>query len=351
MDKVDVSVILPIYNIKEEYLRKCVGSLMRQTKEEIEIILVNDGSTNNAYDVCMDLQKQDQRIKVLTQENQGVSVARNQGMAAATGEWICFVDPDDWVDESYVEHLYKDAVAHDADISVCDFYIYYSDKKEIINRSLDSESTVLEKEEKNRLMYQLLNKKLIGYYPREMSAGMPWARIFRHEFIKKFDLSFVPGMARMQDVIFCLYAMENANKIYYSSDALYHYRMDNASASHKYNPRIVEYFEKYYYETEVFLKIYEKPKECFDAFRMKKLTSINSYLLNYFFHDDNPESKKERRKELAELLEEPEYKKALNAINRKYLRKSEYVFVLLLKHRCYRLLELSTKLRDRAKYR
>ncbi|EPT2496917.1 glycosyltransferase family 2 protein, partial [Klebsiella pneumoniae] len=102
-----ISVILPIYNIKEEYLETCIQSVCRQTLDDIEIILVNDGSTNNCLEVCTKFSHLDNRIIVIDQPNSGVSVARNSGLDIARGEWIAFVDPDDWLEPDYLLSLYN----------------------------------------------------------------------------------------------------------------------------------------------------------------------------------------------------------------------------------------------------
>lgn len=115
-----ISIIVPVYNVKD-YIERCVASLLNQTKSEFEIILVDDGSTDGSGAICDKLQKTDSRIQVIHQQNRGLSGARNQGLKAAMGEWITYIDSDDWVDARYLEVLYQNAVQHQAEISVCSF--------------------------------------------------------------------------------------------------------------------------------------------------------------------------------------------------------------------------------------
>ena len=114
---VKVSVIVPAYNV-EGYINDCLESLVNQTLKEIEIIVVNDGSTDRTSEIISKFSAKDSRMKIINQENQGLSAARNNGMQQATGEYIGFVDSDDYIDLDFYEKLYEAAKTNDADISV-----------------------------------------------------------------------------------------------------------------------------------------------------------------------------------------------------------------------------------------
>ena len=114
-----VSIIVPVYKV-ENYIQKCLDSLKAQTYEQIEVLLVDDGSPDNCPAMCDAWAERDSRIKVVHKENGGLSDARNVGMAAATGEYIAFVDSDDWVDENYLMYLFQGLSKTEADISACD---------------------------------------------------------------------------------------------------------------------------------------------------------------------------------------------------------------------------------------
>ncbi len=348
MDKILVSIVLPVYNIKEEYLEKCVRSLMSQTESRIEIILVDDGSPNNAYEVCMRLAAEDSRVKAIHQENAGVSVARNTGLENAQGEYICFVDPDDWTAPSYIEELLKGFESEDTDFTICDCTVCYENSQRP-NPFLSTDKNVLTGKDKNKLLYQLVGKKICDYYPPEVAAGVPWGKMFRRSFIDKHNLRFIPGMVRMQDNIFCLYAIDSADKIHYVPKSLYFYRKEEGSACYKFNPNIMKYFEKYFYETRIFLEKTNQEAAAFDALRMKTLTSFNSYLTQYFFHNDNGKSFSEKKKDLFKLLECEPYKEALCKVDYSLLTKQEKVFVFALKHRMARVLYFMIKARSKFK--
>ncbi len=122
-----VSIIVPIYKV-EKYLSKCIDSLIEQTYTNIEIILVDDGSPDKCPQICDDYAKKDKRIEVIHKENGGLSDARNFGIERAMGEYICFVDSDDWVDADYVESLLRSAVKYKADIAECGYRKYIEEK-------------------------------------------------------------------------------------------------------------------------------------------------------------------------------------------------------------------------------
>ena len=118
MKKPIISVIVPIYNV-EEYLPKCLDSILNQTFSNIEIICVNDGSTDGSRKVLEEYKKRDFRIKIVDKENGGLSSARNAGMKVAVGEYYSFIDSDDWIDKTMLEKLYENMTTLNTDISIC----------------------------------------------------------------------------------------------------------------------------------------------------------------------------------------------------------------------------------------
>ena len=126
-----ISIIVPIYNV-EKYLSRCINSVLSQTFPDFELLLIDDGSTDKSGYICDGYAQKDSRIKVFHIENGGVSAARNYGLDNARGEWITFVDADDWIDKDMYYKLYNEAILSEADIVICDFYIYYNQKPRLI---------------------------------------------------------------------------------------------------------------------------------------------------------------------------------------------------------------------------
>lgn len=126
-----ITVIVPVYNV-EQYLKRCLDSLLKQSYKNIEILLVNDGSTDSSSMICEDYAKKDERIRVFHQMNAGPSAARNTGITFATGKYITFIDSDDFVEETYLEHLYRALVDNDSDISICNFNSFNEERQSFL---------------------------------------------------------------------------------------------------------------------------------------------------------------------------------------------------------------------------
>ena len=144
-----VSIIVPVYNV-EKYLERCLDSLINQTLKDIEIILVDDGSTDDSGNICDKYAKKDKRIKVIHKENGGLSDARNIGLSIANGRYLQFVDSDDFIHKQMIEILYNTIINNNADISICDFdkvyentKIKYNTKEISLNFTLDTLNIII----------------------------------------------------------------------------------------------------------------------------------------------------------------------------------------------------------------
>ncbi len=180
-----VSVIVPVYNV-EPYLRKCLDSIVNQTYRALEIILVDDGSPDNCGVICDEYAARDGRIIVIHKENGGVSSARNAGLKRATGEWIGWVDPDDWIEPDMFEYLLGNILHYRADIAVCSRRLVYEDGKSIPvcweDTELLNKEQGLEKLLKNELLKNYLCDKL---FSRELldRVVFPEGRIYEDIFV------------------------------------------------------------------------------------------------------------------------------------------------------------------------
>ena len=128
-----ISVIVPVYNV-EEYLEECLNSILVQTYTNLEILIVNDGSTDNSLEILQEFSQRDSRITIFTKENGGLSSARNLAIDEAKGEYFTFIDSDDYIEENYIEYLMKSLIDNEADISIVNSYHMINGKrKDIIN--------------------------------------------------------------------------------------------------------------------------------------------------------------------------------------------------------------------------
>ena len=158
MEKPLISIIIPVYKV-EKYLEKCIKSVLDQTYKNLQIILVDDGSPDNCGNICDDYARVDNRIEVIHKANGGLSDARNVGLKAARGEYIGFVDSDDYVSNEMFENLYNTLISNDVDVAICNFYIVIDDKN--IIKNADNGVEIYNKLE--ILKEILLDKKIQSY--------------------------------------------------------------------------------------------------------------------------------------------------------------------------------------------
>ena len=226
-----ISIVIPVYNM-EKYLKRCLNSIEKQTYKNIEIILVNDGSRDSSLQICKEYQKIDARIKIIDKTNEGVSVARNVGIEAATGKFIAFVDPDDWIEPNMYESMHKTIENYKCNIAFCN---YSKDNKY-------SSSPRLLKVKKNVLgKLDIINElicNMIGIgdiLPKYYNImGCIWRCLYSKEFINKFNLRFKPGITIMEDLIFNIEALIYCEKVCIDRGVLYHYMQNKSSSLHGY---------------------------------------------------------------------------------------------------------------------
>lgn len=211
---IKVSVIVPMYNIGK-YIEKCIVSIIQQTYQNLEIILVDDGSLDDSGKIADKYASKDNRIKVIHKKNAGVSAARNSGIDAASGEFICFSDGDDYVMPNYVEHLLKLCLDNQADIAyTVDMFTTFH--KEKVEHSITKVITPEEATE-NILCY----KVPIGVY----------SKMFKRSFIEKYHLRFLEDVFIGEGFNFNTACFQRANKVVLSTEKIYFYRRDNESSA------------------------------------------------------------------------------------------------------------------------
>ncbi len=226
-----VSIVVPVYNA-ENYLSECVNSIIGQSYKNLEIILVNDGSTDSSLELCRELAKSDSRISVIDQKNNGVSSARNAGIGKCTGKWVAFIDSDDIVADNYIEKLL--AGVGGSELAYCDFSTLEEGKYTnfgFVNGEFDIPL----------LAKACLANRITGMEGNPTNFGVPWAKLFSMEIIKSSGLRFTEGLAYMEDMLFTLEYLMHCNNVSHVDDNLYIYRMNPNSAMHKSVPNFKNY--------------------------------------------------------------------------------------------------------------
>lgn len=227
--KPKVSIIVAAYNV-EAYIRRCIESLINQTLQEIEIIIVNDGSTDNTENIVRELERKDRRIKVLTQENAGLSAARNTGIKSASANYIAFLDGDDYVHNEMYEKLYNSITQHNADMAVCGFYKVYQDNNSFeINR------------EEYSINKKLLDGDLIANFlaKHDEPFVVVWNKLYDLNIIKHNQI-FFENRAFFEDVGFIPRYLYYSRKVVLVDEPLHYYVQREGSITKKYNEVIEE---------------------------------------------------------------------------------------------------------------
>lgn len=206
-----ITVIIPVYNT-ELYLEECVQSVLQQTYDNLEIILINDGSKDKSGEICDNFQKADNRIIVIHQKNQGVSSARNKGLDISKGKYVVFVDSDDFVESDYIQKLYEQILNYD--IAVCGIGRFIQDEKK--------ENLIREQElSQSELISQTLGNNYVG--------GFPVNKIFRKEIIDLHNIRFNETIHIGEDMLWILSYLNYCQKGFYISKTLYYYRLNENS--------------------------------------------------------------------------------------------------------------------------
>lgn len=205
--KTKISVIIPIYNA-EKYLKECLDSVIGQSLNEFEIICINDGSMDKSLNILEDYASKDKRIKIFNQENQGVSTARNNGIKEAQGEYIFFLDSDDYLENNALETAYNHIKKKDCDILIFGAnLIRNNEKKSALNIDL------IEKIKKNQFSYiDFVNLNTVI-----------WDKLFRTEFLKKHQIEFPTELVVSEDGVFCLQSYFLGAKYDYIDKILYNH--------------------------------------------------------------------------------------------------------------------------------
>ncbi len=226
MEESKISVIIPIYN-GERYLHDCFESIKKQTYSNLEIILVNDGSTDNSKDICEEWAKNDSRVKVYNNKNNGVSYSRNFGIDKATGEYIIFIDCDDFIEKEAIETLMKNIKEND--LILANYYKYYSNKKVIKNPLIPTKN--YSKREFINEFWDLYNAYIIS---------SPCNRLYKNDILKQYNIKFKLDYNLGEDLIFNLDYIERCNTICVINKYLYNYRYTENSLTTKYRENYME---------------------------------------------------------------------------------------------------------------
>ena len=240
---IKVSIIMPVYNA-EDYLKEAIDSILGQTLTDIELICVDDGSTDRSLEIIKECQKKDARVRIITENNAGPSAARNKGLVRARGEYILFFDADDFCEKNFLKKLYNLSVREDLDIAVGEFDLY-NNKRETFEASIPGDhSEIFEGG-------TVVSKNNYPDHILQSTTAYVWNKMFKHAFLTEKELQFDPDLRVFEDTYFVVTALSLADRVGKVPDVFVHHRVYSDQKKNK-------LFKKYYAQVPV---LYAKIKE------------------------------------------------------------------------------------------
>ena len=301
-----VSIIVPVYKV-EKYLDRCVDSLVSQTYENIEIILVDDGSPDNSGKICDEWANKDERIKVIHKKNSGVSATRNIGISESTGKYLIFVDSDDWLEQNAIELLYNKIVTENVDMVSGSYFINTDEtEKTIATNSLykmNKKFLLNTKEFEEKILKSFLNGKIPGYL---------WLFIIKKDLINS-DKPFKENISLAEDLVFLIDIFTRAQSMYFYDISHYHYYINSngltrSSTYYRKNIKNMPLLTKHLQEI-----ILDKWNDV-QLIEIRKAASAKM-IMSYVYAMFKQTEKEEFKKALVDILEDEEVNKLLKYSN------------------------------------
>lgn len=319
-DKLKVSIIVPVYNA-EKYLNRCIESLINQTLGEIEIIFVNDGSTDNSINILKSYKEKDKRIVIIDKINEGVSEARNQGISKAKGDYIFFVDSDDWIDLDTLEKMYKTAIKDNIDIVMCSYVREFKDHSK--EKSIDLNDKIIYKDKD----LEQLHLSIIGPLDDQISksenldsVGTVWAKLYKSTLIQKSEVKFIDlkEIGSAEDTLFNIMLFKDVKTVRFINKPYYHYWKDNDnSVTSGYNPRLKEQRKVMFNYIKTFIDSNKLDEKFDEALKNRICISVLGLGLNEC-NKDNKLSLNKKIKNIKSILNDDYIKKSFKTFKLNY---------------------------------
>lgn len=309
---IKVSFIVAVYNV-EKYLDRCIQSIQTQLYQDIEIILVNDGSTDRSLEICNSYAQKDNRIKVLNQDNQGPASARNKALHVATGEWIGFVDGDDFVDPrictNVVEYFNENY----------DFIIFsYADYEKGAIHKVDHARDKIEFEKNHFGILQQATLNDIGRYKYNLRMVNPvglWNKFYKRKFIEEHKIAFDPDILKLEDIAFNFMVYEYANRALYIPDVGYYYCYNPDSVTHRYQADIVDKLDMSNFKFEKLVKSSKESERLKAPLYERIARHMGTAVVLYLCNKNNTDSYVLRKRKFRQIRRKEPYSSALRKVS------------------------------------
>lgn len=330
-----VSIIVPVYKVPEQYLRKCAESCMGQTLQEIEILLVDDGSPDGCGSICDEYAAKDPRVRVIHKENGGLCSARNAGFAAARGRWIMFVDGDDWIDGQMCEQMLGPGEKENVDLVMCGFtreYGHSSQEYKFYLRDYMTGEKVYEGKECKWLQQQLL------VYNGNIAVA--YSKLIRRDFLEEHRIVHDEVLRQgAEGLEFNIRLFEHVRRALFINKSYYHYLYNENSISSSHSEENHRYVIRCFEKIRGLIEESSNRDRLIPWFDNRLLYVIITTAVSGYFNPDNPAPFKEKKRGYAAYLEQPLVKQALQTDNLRGLSKQRRAVLFLIRHRQFRALD------------
>lgn len=263
-----ISIIVPVYNT-QDYLEKCVNSILNQTYDNFELFLINDGSTDSSIEICKKFANNDKRVKLIDKKNEGVSKTRNLGIEQSTGDYITFIDSDDYVSSRFLEVLIY-GFSKGVDLSSCGY------KLTGMNLGFN-DRYFLNKHNGKIISSQELLKGIIDTSKNKFQ-WFSVRNLYRKDIIDKYNIRFKEHLQLGEDCLFLINYVQNINSAFISSEELYMYYINSSSATRNYNPN--QHRNNRYINDYIFNNIVKGSNEYYDGYCCCESSTYVGYLNN-----------------------------------------------------------------------
>ncbi len=337
-----ISIVIPVYN-SAKYLRECLDSVVAQTFSDWEVVTVDDGSPDESPAILDEYASRDARFKVIHKANGGVSAARNDGLDAATGEYILFVDSDDYLEQNALRIAYEEAIRVNADVVIGDYfavtpkgrrrYQFFSENFVATERSLIG-----------KLQQTMLYSGYSPYYSSSCGYlfGAQWTKLFRRSMLVEKVVRFPTSISLFEDGVFGLTAFEHAKVISYLRVPFYNYRVLETSLCHSYKYNNIDLYKRISFEIRSLAERFAKGPDFYDAYETRFIYYAKKQVGHIFASDLKFWDK---YRECKKLLTNEFYIPFLNKIATKPLVKNERLFGRLVRLKLYLFLSFLMQVR------
>lgn len=322
-----VSIVIPIYNVPEKFLRKCIESAINQTYKNIEIILVDDGSTDKSGEICDEYKKSDNRIKVIHKGNAGLSAARNTGFKYARGKWITFVDGDDWIEKDMCESICNSIANNNIDMCFFGVYRDYGENSVEMKYSYIDGKVYTANECKN------LQEDVLDF---NKNIACAYAKFFKMDYLKKFEIIHNEELKKgAEGIEFNLRAFEHLNSVLFIKKYYYHYIYNEESISSKCDEENIYFVIKCFRKIKEYILKSNNRERLLEKFYNRMLYVIVTTAISGYFNPLNKEKYKVKKEKIKQYLEIDINKEAIEKNILMNIDNYRKIILFFLKNNCF----------------